>query len=555
MAPNFISRLTTFSLTLALAFAALPASVRAAAPADAGPLKVHAIKFYLDPALAPDMAFAKSVLPKYVADMNTILAKNTNRRFSFDAQTGIILTPTKPQSDSATPPLPVDGFEIWAYAVKSDQKYSYGGYASMDQGGAGVLAGLRWSKLYDPDKLAVGDVPDYTIQLNNMLHELAHIFGAGIGEYYNLGKISDTTGMAPLQNISLSDPKDPFWSARPDFLSDPLLQLTHASTRAAYLAAVRYSNLTAAVMSGDNRNGVASFTQYTVQVLDGNGQPLAGAQVKVWSVSGNAPYPSQTLFDGLTDANGQVLLDWGGPDAPHNSDNFLRLIKVYQDGVSIARPRYVSIYDADIAQLVNGSSALVVTFQQSLTRNVTFASTGANDGWLEGSAKLNQPASALNNTAATFILGDDKANGQYRSILSFDTSALPDNAVITGVSLKIQKQGQSGANPFSTLGALLVDIRKGVFSTSVILQPADFQVAASAVGVAQITDTPDAANWYTAALAPAAYTSVNLSGATQLRLRFNTLSNKNNKPDDLLFYSGDAPGASQPVLLVQYHLP
>ncbi|MCJ7723500.1 MAG: hypothetical protein MUP03_05150, partial [Anaerolineales bacterium] len=65
-----------------------------------------------------------------------------------------------------------------------------------------------------------------------------------------------------------------------------------------------------------------------------------------------------------------------------------------------------------------------------------------------------------NNTDTTFVLGDNQQDKQYRAILSFNTSTLPDNAVITKVTLKIRKQGLVGSNPFSTHQGLLVDIRK-----------------------------------------------------------------------------------------------
>src|SRR6185503_13107869 len=187
MALKFTSKIILFSLALAICISSL--SVKPAF-ADSSVVQEQVLKFYLDPALVPDLNFAKAVLPKYVADMNAILSKNTSRRLVFDPETGIVLTSTKPQTDSATLPLPTQGFEIWAYAVKTSNTMSYGGYAGMDKSGAGVLAGLKWTRLYDPDTLTAGAVADYTIQLDHMLHELAHVFGAGIGEYYSLMSIN-----------------------------------------------------------------------------------------------------------------------------------------------------------------------------------------------------------------------------------------------------------------------------------------------------------------------------------------------------------------------------
>src|SRR6185436_14171423 len=149
-----------------------------------------------------------------------------------------------------------------------------------------------------------------TIQLDHMLHELAHVFGAGIGEYYSLMSINDTTGLEPLLNIRLSDPADSYWSDKSDFLNDPLLRYQPASTRIEYLASVQYSRLTATIISGSYRNGMPSFDHYTIRVLDQNGTPVPDANVKVWNVKGGSSGQSELLFNGFSDPNGNVVLPW-----------------------------------------------------------------------------------------------------------------------------------------------------------------------------------------------------------------------------------------------------
>src|SRR5215217_3648402 len=251
MAPKRNSRIIMLILTLALC---IPTSVLAASAHETS-TKTHVFKFYLDPALVPDLDFAKTVLPQYVADMNVVLAKNTNRKLVFDSTAAIILTNTQPHSNNASLALPVDGFEIWAYAVTRPYQVSYGGYMGIDRSGAGVLAGLKWTKLYNPDKLKPDEVADYWTQINNMLHELAHVFGAGIGEYYNLSIIKDMTGVSPFLNINSLDTEDTFWEDKHDFMTDPLLQnpvrtAESASfpSRESLLAFVQYSSLTATVI-------------------------------------------------------------------------------------------------------------------------------------------------------------------------------------------------------------------------------------------------------------------------------------------------------------------
>jgi hypothetical protein len=310
------------------------------------------------------MDFAKSVLPKYIEDMNTILAKNTNRRLVFNSETDIILINTQPYSDQAPTPLPVENFEIWAYVVRCINSVSYGGYAGVDVSGAGVLTGLKWTRLYDPDVITPAELTDYWTQINNMLHELAHVFGAGIGEYYKLSSIQDATGVSPFFNINVLDPNDPFWSDKPDFMADPLLRnagrtegLERLSSREALLTFVKYSDLTAMLISGNYRNSapIIDLQNITVSIVNESGIPINGANIKIWSVVGDAPYQTQLMVDALTDSNGQATFAWGGSINPHNNYDFLRLVKVYKDGY-IATARYISIFDADIVKLISGSN-------------------------------------------------------------------------------------------------------------------------------------------------------------------------------------------------------
>jgi hypothetical protein len=311
----------------------------------------------------------------------------------FETETGIILTGTEPHSNSAVSPLPAEGFEIWAHAIPSDYSISYGGYAGIDQSGAGVIAGLRWTRLYDPARLQAGELADYWTQVNNMLHELAHVFGAGIGEYYNLSMVRDTTEVAPLLDINLLNSTDSFWKDKPDFLADPLLQnpvwapnLGAFSSREALLSFVQYSRLTAAIINGNYRNGIptADLSNISVVVVDRRGMPVEAANVKIWSVTGESPYPSQFMVDALTDGHGVISFAWGGSSMPHNTYDFLRLIKVSKNGYEPSA-KYVSIFDVDIARVVHGQDEFAVTITLEKTMSLqspasTFVDVSTADG-------------------------------------------------------------------------------------------------------------------------------------------------------------------------------
>ena len=131
---------------------------------------------------------------------------------------------------------------------------------------------------------------------------------------------------------------------------------------------------------------------------------------------------------------------------------------------------------------------------------------------------------------------------------------LPDNAVINSVTLKIKQQGVPvGANPFLTMGNILVDMQKGNFGLAA-LQASDFQaVAGKSCGLSFINNP--VSGWYTRALAGTNFPFVNKAGNTQFRLRFTKDDNNNHIANYLKFFSGNAPAASQPVLIIQYYIP
>jgi secreted trypsin-like serine protease len=188
---------------------------------------------------------------------------------------------------------------------------------------------------------------------------------------------------------------------------------------------------------------------------------------------------------------------------------------------------------------------------------LTFSSFSTRDGWVLESGESTNIGGTPNSTATTFRLGDDAAKKQYRSILSFTTgSSLPDNAVITGITLKIRKQGIiGGGNPVTTFQGFMVDIKKGYFGTSA-LQTADFQTAASK------TYGPFkpalSSSWYNIDLTGGQSYINKLSssaGLTQIRLRFKLDDNNNTVANYLSLYSGNAGSAYSPQLVIEYYVP
>jgi hypothetical protein len=185
---------------------------------------------------------------------------------------------------------------------------------------------------------------------------------------------------------------------------------------------------------------------------------------------------------------------------------------------------------------------------------LTVTSVGACDGHVpetsEKSGKGGKPAG----TATTFRVGDDAANRQYRAILHFDTSALPDDAVVTGARLRVARKGTTGTNPFKTHQGLLVEMRAPSFG-SAALERSDFQAAADPAAPVGEFGATAAGRWFAADFGATAFGAISRVGSTQLRLRFRRDDNNDRGADYIRFFSGDADPALRPTLTVQYFVP
>lgn len=194
------------------------------------------------------------------------------------------------------------------------------------------------------------------------------------------------------------------------------------------------------------------------------------------------------------------------------------------------------------------------TTGQSYTVNKTLAykSVGVNDGWVLESSATSSKGGTINSSSTTFYLGDDASKKQYRIILHFNTSSLPDTAVITSVTLKIRK-ASGGSGNTSSLGALLADMTKPSFGTAGLAKT-DFEASAGKPNTFNAFTI--ASNWYSAAMKSSGFTYVNRTGTTQFRLRFTKGDDGDGTADYLLFYSGNyGTASSRPQLIIQYYVP
>ena len=341
---------------------------------------------------------------------------------------------------------------------------------------------------------------------------------------------------------------------------------------------------------------------YQLWVYDGLHPPEPAPNSKKWSLA-NRPehlraYDGLLYFGAGDNANGRELWSYDGvnpavlvkniapADFPSNPQ-YLRVLNDklyfsaddwndgsknrelwYYDGTNAARaadvwpgidssePEFLFPYKSKLVFSANGGDAKGVelwAFMPILTK--TFRSIGDYDGWVRESKESSSKGGVINRTAGELIVGDAVNDSQYRSILHFSTSTLPDNAVLRSANLKVQSKSIQGTNPFATHGNLLVDIKKGAFSDSRTLQAADFQAAASVSSAAKITSAP-VPGWHSVNLTSSIFGYIDKSGTTQFRLRFNKDDNDDLDADFIRFFSGNtAVVADRPSLIIKYYIP
>lgn len=144
----------------------------------------------------------------------------------------------------------------------------------------------------------------------------------------------------------------------------------------------------------------------------------------------------------------------------------------------------------------------------------SFGGVESEDGYVKASA---DGSGAVVGTLSNLAVGRGTDGRHNRAILSFDTSALPDDAVITRAWLTVSYASGAG-DPWAGGNQLLVDLRTGCFNACTP-EASDWSSLPSATAVATIpafsSGTRDSTDFTATGTA-----AVNRTGTTQLKLRF-----------------------------------
>jgi carboxypeptidase T len=186
---------------------------------------------------------------------------------------------------------------------------------------------------------------------------------------------------------------------------------------------------------------------------------------------------------------------------------------------------------------------------------VTLPSIAAQDGWvLESGENTNAGGSisATSSNSSALRTGDNNQDRQYKVIVSFDTSSIPDGATILSATVRLLRGSLTGTSPFTTHGTCWADVQTGGFSGSTTLQTGDFQAAATVSQAASLSNAASNGTWSEGSLNAAGLAAISKTGTTQLRAWFNLDDNDDTGNDYLGYYSGEATAANRPQLVVTY---
>jgi hypothetical protein len=170
-------------------------------------------------------------------------------------------------------------------------------------------------------------------------------------------------------------------------------------------------------------------------------------------------------------------------------------------------------------------------------------SIASQDGRIWDDGEGRSGSNSDETTRDALRMGDVVTGGidySYRSIVSFDTSYLPDDARVISATLELTRFVSVGLeNPFDWGGSCLIDIASPHFGDSNELNDEDWGASADAVGIASfLEDTSQNSPMVSTEFNLDGRMNINKFGTTQLRFYFSTPTNGDTNPDYIAYYSG-----------------
>jgi pectate lyase len=307
-------------------------------------------------------------------------------------------------------------------------------------------------------------------------------------------------------------------------------------------------------------NGGAQGTSQTVNIVvnpSGNPPPTVSITAPINGATFTAP-ANITVSANATDSNGTVTsVAFFANGSPIGTDTTSPYSIAWNNVAAGSYALTAVATDNGGAQGTSQTVNITVNPPGGGGTTVTFTSIGVEDGRILESSEGSNTGGSVDNTGSSssaLRTGDDSSDRQFKTILSFDTSSIPDGATITAATLRLRRGSASGTNPFGTHGSCFADIRGGTgFNNSVALQTTDFQAAADATQVATMSNAATDGALSSGTVNATGRGLINKTGKTQFRVYFSLDDNDDAGSDYVGWFSGnDATAGNRPTLEVTY---
>jgi len=194
------------------------------------------------------------------------------------------------------------------------------------------------------------------------------------------------------------------------------------------------------------------------------------------------------------------------------------------------------------------------TAEHTMLRKKVFRSQGDLDGWILESHEASGQGGIPNSDSPHLVIGDDATDRQFRSILHFDTSSLPDEAIFQYAEVRVKRYTVRGQNPMGS-AALILDCKDGFFGLETSLVASDFEAPSTPSVIPMCSDFYSAGKgWFSATFFPSSLT-ISMTGTSQFRLSIWAGDNDDQNADQVWFYSGNAAFENRPQLVVWFSMP
>ncbi|MEQ1512512.1 MAG: PHB depolymerase family esterase [Lysobacteraceae bacterium] len=291
---------------------------------------------------------------------------------------------------------------------------------------------------------------------------------------------------------------------------DPGAGATQCGTAGAYILDVNLcsSYYIARFFGLDNLDGVAPTATITAPV---NGATVSGTVAIAASASDDIGLDHvEFLLDGAllgSDATAPYAYSWNSATASNGAHALQARAVDLAGNTGSSAPVSVTVTGGT----GGGGGGTPVT--------ITFSNEDANDGYVKAGSGGTAPAVGTLESSLGLAIGRGTDSKFNRTLLSFDTSSLPDGATVTSATLTVAYRSASGdpwSNPASN--SLVIDAHTGCLGACTI-ETGDWAATTTSSAVAQLLSFTGG-NQTSNLFAASGLAAINKTGRTQLRLRF-----------------------------------